>query len=101
MIVSTSGPRRTRRPRRADASTWKGWTRSSVGWALRCSAGFKRRLRCGGKRRRRRLSAEAPGEDALLSVEAVLGLVPHHRLRPVDHPRRHLLAALGGKAMHE
>ena len=45
--------------------------------------------------------SEAPGEDALLGMQAVLGLVEHHRLRPVDHLVRHFLAAMGGQAMHE
>ena len=34
-------------------------------------------------------------------MQAVLGLVPHRRLRAVDHLRRHLIAAMGGQAMHE
>ena len=34
-------------------------------------------------------------------MQAVLGLVPHRRLRTVDHLRRHLIAAMGGEAMHE
>ena len=45
--------------------------------------------------------SQAPGENALLRVEAVLGLVEDHRLRTVHDLVRHLLAAMGGQAMHE
>ena len=48
-----------------------------------------------------RHSAEAPGEDALLRVQAVLGLVEDHRLRTVDDLGGHLLAAMRGQAVHE
>ena len=34
-------------------------------------------------------------------MQPVLGLVPHRRLRAVDHLRRHLVAAVSGQAMHE
>ena len=34
-------------------------------------------------------------------MKPVLRFVPHHRLRTVKHRRRHLLAAMGGQAMHE
>ena len=45
--------------------------------------------------------SEAPGEDAFLRVQPVLGLVEHDRLRTVDHLVGDLLAAMGGQAMHE
>jgi len=44
---------------------------------------------------------EAPGQNALLRVQAVFGLVEHHRLRAVDHFIGDLLAAMGGQAVHE
>ncbi len=44
---------------------------------------------------------QAPGENALLGVQAVLRLVEHHRLRPVDDLVGHLLAPVGGQAVHE
>uniref|UniRef100_A0A0N4ZZD7 Histidine kinase n=1 Tax=Parastrongyloides trichosuri TaxID=131310 RepID=A0A0N4ZZD7_PARTI len=46
-------------------------------------------------------SSEAPGQDRLLSVQAVLGLVPDQRLRAVDDGVRHLFAAVGGQAVQE
>src|SRR3989337_4312722 len=47
------------------------------------------------------IAAETPGEDGLLDMQPVLGLLPHRRLRAVDHLRRHLVAAMGRQAMHE
>ena len=44
---------------------------------------------------------QAPGQDALLGMQAVLRLVEHHRLRPVDHLVGDLLAAMRRQAMHE
>src|SRR6202008_4164060 len=44
---------------------------------------------------------KAPGQNALLRVQAIFGLIEHHRLRPVDHLVGDLLAAMGGQAMHE
>ena len=46
-------------------------------------------------------AAEAPGEDALLRMQPVLGLVEDDRLRAVDDLVRDLLAAMGRQAMHE
>ena len=34
-------------------------------------------------------------------MQAVLGLVEHHRLRPVDDLGRHLFPAMRGQAVHE
>ncbi len=42
-------------------------------------------------------SRQAPGQDALLGVQAVLGLVEHDRLRTVDHLGGHFLAAMRGR----
>src|SRR5262249_25841415 len=44
---------------------------------------------------------QAPGQNAFLRMQAVLGLVEHDRLRPVDHLVRDLLAAVRRQAMHE
>ena len=48
-----------------------------------------------------RLGVQAPGEHALLRVQAVFRLVEHHRLRPVDHLVGDLLAAVRRQAVHE
>jgi hypothetical protein len=48
-----------------------------------------------------RNAVEAPGQNALLRVQAVFGLVEHHRLRAVDHLVGDLLAAMGRQAVHE
>lgn len=44
---------------------------------------------------------KTPGQNALLRVQAVFGLVKHDRLRAVDHLVGDLLAAMGGQAVHE
>src|SRR6266700_810483 len=44
---------------------------------------------------------ETPGQNALLRVQTVFGLVEHHRLRTVDHLVGDFLAAMRGQAMHE
>src|SRR5262249_58514208 len=44
---------------------------------------------------------QAPGQNAFLGVQAVLGLVEHNRLRPLDHLVRDLLAPMGPQAKHE
>ena len=44
---------------------------------------------------------QAPGENALLRVQAVLGLVEDDGLRTVDHFVGDFLAAVGRQAMHE
>src|SRR5689334_10720539 len=48
-----------------------------------------------------RHGVETPGQNALLRVEAVFGLVEHDRLRTVDHLIGDFLAAMGGQAVHE
>src|SRR5918996_1048638 len=45
--------------------------------------------------------AEEPEQEGLLRVQAVLGLVPHHRVRPVDHLVRDLLATMCGETVHD
>jgi hypothetical protein len=49
----------------------------------------------------RRRVAQQPGEEGLLGVEAVLGLVPDHRLRSVKNLGRNLIAAVGGQAVKD
>ena len=44
---------------------------------------------------------ETPGQNALLHVQAIFGLVEHHRLRTVDHLVGDFVAAMGGEAVHE
>src|SRR6185312_17420445 len=99
-----TAPMRARRPRTGWFSIWKGAARSSRGrvlggtrpiWGLDApEATTPRRVSPnGGPDRSDRL--EAPGEDGLLGVDAVLGLVEHHRARAVDHLLGHLLAAMG------
>ena len=44
---------------------------------------------------------EQPRQQAPEAVQAVVGLGDHPALRPVDHRRRHLLAPVGGQAVHE
>src|ERR1700730_15986408 len=44
---------------------------------------------------------KTPRQNALLRVQAIFGLVEHHRLRAVDHLVGDFVAAMGGKAMHE
>src|SRR5215467_3089551 len=46
-------------------------------------------------------SVQAPGQNAFLGVQAVLGLVEHNRMRPIDHLVRDFLAAMRRQAMHE
>ncbi len=44
---------------------------------------------------------EAPRQNAFLRVQAIFGLVEHHRLRAVDHLVGDFVAAMRGQAMHE
>src|SRR5258708_13141675 len=44
---------------------------------------------------------KAPRQNALLRVQAIFGLVEHHRLRTVDHLVGDFVTAMSGKAMHE
>ena len=43
------------------------------------------------------LDPEGPAQDGFLGMQAVFGLVQHHRLRTVDHLVGHLVAAMGGQ----
>src|SRR6266516_7842378 len=44
---------------------------------------------------------EQEQQERLLRVEPVLGLIPHHRMRSVDHLGGDLLAAVRGQAVHD
>src|ERR1051326_8086973 len=48
-----------------------------------------------------RLPLEDEGQQGHLRPQAVLGLVEDDRARAVDDAVRHLLAAVGGQAVHE
>src|SRR5215469_8539046 len=114
---SIAGPSRTRRPRNAKGSIRNGWIRSS-------GAVFVRVLKINTLRRHARKETtarlsfglrlgsswrspaalpllQAPGENTLLGMQPVLGLVPNYRLRAVDDPRGDLLATFCWQAMHE
>src|SRR5579859_3524689 len=88
MILSTAVLKRTRRPRSAVASIWKGSIRSSMKRGLPPDDGG-------------RASGKAPSQNALLGMEAILGLVPDDGLRAVDDAGRDFLAALCRQAVHE
>src|SRR5699024_2798840 len=47
------------------------------------------------------VAREQPGQQGLLRVQAVLGLVPDNGGGPVDHGGADLLAAVGGQAVQE
>src|SRR4051794_34620224 len=108
-MVSTAGPRRTTRPRKSRASTANGRTVSSMdvaegsrvgtaisGLVMSPYMGFGGLIASPST-----LLAEAPGEDALLGMEPVFGLIEHDGLRPIDHLFGDLLATMGRQAMHE
>src|SRR5947199_876133 len=123
---STVGPSRTSRPRSANGSMRKGWTKSSD---LVSASRDNKKLQLFNKPRchcersdaishhmgesdgdcfvaallamTSRASADAPGKDALLDMQPVFRLVPHHRLRTVDNRGGHLLAALRRQAVHK
>src|SRR5580698_1045718 len=111
-MVSTAGPSRTMRPRRSSAFTANGSTVSSrVVWAgsrtgmsrsgLVITAAY-RQLKAGlGGLLAAAIGVQAPGQNALLRMQPVLGLVEHHRVRAVDHLVGDLLATMGGQAVHE
>src|SRR5262249_29681925 len=44
---------------------------------------------------------ETPSQDAFLSIEAILGSVEIHRLRPIDDFVGDFFAPMGREAMHE
>src|ERR1022692_4563056 len=105
-MSSSAGPSRGSRPRRSSASTSNGSTASSTGTADGARIGLlteifvsedcetmaliwgrntrnERGFRGEQKSLPRRV--KAPGQNALLRVQAIFGLVEHHRLRAVDH----------------
>ena len=82
-------PRAARRARPASGPAGSRAARRSAG-AARSSSG--RQL---GHATR----LQQPGEQGLLGVQPVLGLVPHDALRPVDDRGRDLLAAVGRQAV--
>src|SRR6186713_2137065 len=90
-MVSIARPSRTTRPRVSSASTANGRTTSS---AASKAPSFIACASCLD-------GAEAPGEDALLGVQPVLGLVEHDRARAVHDLVGDLLAAMRRQAMHE
>src|SRR3954452_18698099 len=90
-MVSIDTPSRTTRPRVSSASTANGRTTSS---AASKAPSFIACASCLD-------GAEAPGEDALLGVQPVLGLVEHDRARAVHDLVGDLLAAMRRQAMHE
>src|ERR671913_1270608 len=108
-MVSIAGPRRTARPRQSSASTAKGSTASSAPswedvmlWRTPSVRGTARPSGGGPERDPSRVErAETPGQNALLRVQAVLGLVEDHGARAVHDLVRHLLARVGGQAVHE
>src|ERR1700712_5461035 len=68
---------------------------SASGTSAPATAVWRRRLRFSSDR------AQAPRENGLLRMKAVFRLIEYNGLRAVDHLIRHLLAAMGGQAMHE
>src|SRR5262249_56273770 len=48
-----------------------------------------------------RLGAQAPGEDRLLHMQAIFGLVPYCGLRPINYLCGYLIAAMSWQAMHK
>src|SRR6202171_419797 len=125
-MVSTAAPSRTMRPRRSRAFTANGRMVSS----LPVCAGSRTGMASSGlviapeyRQGRSNLEAstapgfayqawltrlglppvslKAPGQNSLLCVQPVFGLVEHHRLRAVDHFVGDLLAAMGRQAVHE
>jgi hypothetical protein len=105
------------RPRRSSAFTANGRMVSSLPVCAGSRTGmstsglviapeYRRQREFGGLRRHvaLRLTAvrlQAPGQNPLLRVQPVLGLVEHHRMRAVDHFVGDLFAAMRRQAMHE
>src|SRR5438105_13526177 len=128
-MSSSAGPSRVSRPGKSSASTSKGSAASSTGTAegarigllteifvwgdcevMALYLGSERTERKGQKRRqfsprvgRRPLAGrvKAPGQNSFLCMQAIFGLVEHHRLRTVDHLVGDFLAAMGRQAVHE
>src|SRR6516165_8475057 len=124
-MSSSAGPSLVRRPRRSSASTSNGSTASSTGTAEGARIGLFKVILVSGiwevmalylgspRANRKGLTfvvpdraplphrVEAPGQNALLRVQAVFRLVEHNRLRAVHHLVGDLLAAMCRQAMHE
>src|SRR5947207_651434 len=92
-MTSSSGPSLTSRPRRSSGAISNGSTASSSGTAD--GAREKDRSAIGSG------CLETPRQNALLGVQAVLGLVEYHGLRSVNHLVGDLVAAVRRQAMHE
>src|ERR1700733_8463655 len=117
-MLSTAGPSRTMRPRRSSALTPNGrivssmpvWSGSRTGMA-KSGLFIGHNIRGQAPNLRSPLPAErpastavgvqAPGQNPLLRMQPVFGLVEHPRMRTVDHLVGDLLAAVCGQAMHE
>src|SRR5258708_31303043 len=89
-----AGPRRAIRPRTGWVSIWNGATMSSSDrvmseriWVLGSQSSGHH--------------PETPGQNRLLSVDAVLGFVPDQRAGAIDNARRHLLAAMRRQAVQK
>ena len=52
-------------------------------------------------RRLVRCDPEGPAQNSFLGMEAIFGLVKHNRLGTIDHFVGHLIATVGGQAVHE
>src|ERR1700689_4303407 len=113
-MVSTAGPSRTMRPRRSSALTANGrmvswspvWAGARTGIAksgsgIALNIGDGRAM--GRPRPIRKLAArpQAPGQNSLLRVQPVFGLVEYHGLRTVHHLVGDLFAAMCRQAVHE
>src|SRR5437868_901727 len=114
-MSSSAGPSRVSRPRRSSASTSNGSAASSTGTAEGARIGLLTEIFVSGDREVMALylgsegtnrkplprRVKAPGQNPFLRMQAIFGLVEHHRLRAVDHLVGDLFAAMGRQAMHE
>src|SRR5215467_13668867 len=108
-MVSTAGPSRTTRPRRSSASTANGSTVSSIevaegsrtGISISVIPTYMARAAQSASLTPSAPMSQTPDQYRLLSVQAVLGLIEYDRMGAVDHLVRHLVSAMGRKAVHE
>src|SRR5258708_26688534 len=89
-----AGPRRAIRPRTGWVSIWNGATMSSSDKVMSKRIWVQGTPRSGHH-------PETPSQNRLLSVDAVLGLVPDQRARAIDDAGRHLLAAMRRQALQK